>query len=83
MIADGKGNIYLTDSPDHAIQYVTPDGKVHILVKDERIIWPDSMGIGSDGYLYFSCSQMNRLPQFNNGEDKTEYPYRVYKVKLP
>jgi sugar lactone lactonase YvrE len=83
MIADTKGNIYLSDSPDHAIQYVTPNGKVHVLVKDSRIIWPDSMGIGSDGYLYFSCSQMNRLPKYNNGKDMVEYPYRVFKVKLP
>jgi len=83
MKADRNGNIYLSDSPGHAIQYVTPDGKVHILVKDRRIIWPDSFGIGNDGYLYFSCSQVNRMPQFNNGEDKTSYPYRVFKVKLP
>jgi sugar lactone lactonase YvrE len=83
MIADKKGNIYLSDSPDHAIQYVTPDGKVHMLVKDERIIWPDSFGIGNDGYLYFSCSQMNRLPKYNNGKDMVEYPFRVFKVKMP
>lgn len=83
MIADNKGNIYLSDSPERAIQYVTTDGKVHFLVKDERLIWPDSFGISSDGYLYLSASQMNRLPQYNNGEDKVAYPFRVYKVKLP
>jgi sugar lactone lactonase YvrE len=83
MTADAKGNIFLSDSPNHAITYVSPDGKLHQLVKDSRIIWPDSMGVSPDGYLYFSCSQMNRLPKFNHGEDKTEYPYRVYKVKLP
>lgn len=83
MIADNQGNIYLSDSPDHAIQYVTPDGKVHDLVKDERLIWPDSFGIGSDGYLYLSSSQMHRLPKYNQGQDKVEYPFRVYKVKLP
>jgi sugar lactone lactonase YvrE len=83
MIADSKGNIYLSDSPDHAIQYVTPDRQVHFLVKDKRLSWPDSFGIGTDGYLYLSSSQMNRLPKFNNGQDKVEYPFRVYKVKLP
>ena len=83
MTSDTKGNIFLSDSPNHAITYISPDGKLHQLVKDHRIIWPDSMGISPDGYLYFSCSQMNRLPKFNNGQDKTEYPYRVYKVKLP
>jgi sugar lactone lactonase YvrE len=83
MIADNKGNVYLSDSPDHAIQYVTPDRKAHFLVKDERLSWPDSFGIGNDGYLYLSSSQMNRLPKFNNGQDKVDYPFRVYKVKLP
>lgn len=83
MIADRYGNIYLSDSPDHAIKYWSPDGKLHTLVTDSRIIWPDSFGIGSDGYLYFSCSQINRGPGFNHGVDKTEYPYRVYKVRLP
>jgi sugar lactone lactonase YvrE len=83
MIADKKGNIYLSDSPDHAIQYVSPDGKVHMLVQDDRIIWPDSFGIGNDGYLYFSCSQMNRLPKYNNGKDMVAYPYRVFKVRMP
>lgn len=83
MIADNKGNIYLSDSPNHAVQYVGIDGKLKTLVQDSRLIWPDSFGIGSDGYLYLSASQMNRLPKYNNGESKVELPYRVYKVKLP
>lgn len=83
MIADVHGNIYLSVSPDHAIKYLSKDGKLHTLVKDPRIIWPDSFGIGSDGYLYFSCSQINRLPAFNGGKNRVDYPYRVYKVALP
>jgi len=83
MIADGKGNIYLSNSPDKSIQYVTPDGKLHTLVQDDRLIWPDSFGIGSDDYLYVSASQMHRLPKYNGGEDEVSYPFAVYKVKLP
>lgn len=83
MIADANGNIYLSVSPDHAIKYWSKEGQLHTLVKDPRIIWPDSFGIGSDGYLYFSCSQINRLPAFNGGKDLTAYPYKVYKVALP
>lgn len=83
MTADTKGNIFISDSQAQAIRYVSPDGQVHTLVRDARISWPDSMGISPDGYLYFSCSQLNRGPQYNNGEDQTDYPYRVYKVKLP
>ncbi|WP_035606380.1 L-dopachrome tautomerase-related protein [Haloferula sp. BvORR071] len=83
MVADAKGNIYITDSANQSLKYVTPDGKVETLVKDERLVWPDSLGIGSDGYLYLTCAQINRRPNYNNGEDKTDYPYRAYRVKLP
>ncbi|NCD67761.1 gluconolactonase [Mucilaginibacter sp. R11] len=83
MTADSKGNIFLSDSPNNSITYVDSKGKLNTLVKDPRISWPDSMGISPDGYLYFSCSQMNRLPKFHQGVDKTDYPYRIYKVKLP
>ena len=80
--ADAKGNIYFGNSPEHAIKYISPDGKLHTLVTDDRIIWPDSFGIGADGYLYFSCAQMHRLPKYNNGENRVEYPFRVFRVKL-
>lgn len=83
MIADANGIIYQTSSPDYSIKYVSPDRKVHTLVQDDRLSWPDSFGIGSDVYLYFSCSQMNRLPKYNDGVDKTAFPYRIYRVKLP
>lgn len=83
MIADKKGNIFLSSSPDYSIKYVSPDGKLHTLVTDKRLSWPDSFGIGDDGYLYLSCSQLNRQEKYNNGKDRTDYPYRIYKVKLP
>ncbi|UII25960.1 major royal jelly family protein [Fulvivirga maritima] len=83
LVADAKGNIFLTTSINYTITYLSPDGQLHTLVQDSRLIWPDSLGTGSDGYLYFTCAQLQRLPQWNNGGDKTEYPYTMYKVKLP
>ena len=83
LIADKKGNIYLSSSTDYSIKYITPEGDIHTLVQDSRLLWPDSFGIGSDGYLYFSCAQLQRDPTWNDGEDKVVYPYQIYKVKLP
>lgn len=83
LIADKKGNIYLTTSEGYSISYLTPDGQLKVLVKDRNLLWPDSMGIGGDGYLYISCSQLQLLPFWNNGRDRTEYPYKAYRVKLP
>lgn len=83
LLADINGNIYLTSSIDYSIKYLSPDGKLHTLVRDHRILWPDSMGIGEDGYLYFSCAQLFKDPQWNKRIDKVELPYYVFKVKLP
>lgn len=83
MIADGKGNVYTTDSPNKALRYVTPGGRFETLVRDKRLSWPDTYSIGSDGYLYLTCSQINRTKKYNKGEDKVEYPFRLYKIKLP
>ncbi len=83
MIADAKGNIYSSDSPNKAIRYVTADGKFKTLVKDKRLSWPDTFSVGNDGYLYVTCSQINRTKKYNEGQDKVEYPFRLYKVKLP
>src|SRR5690625_3226463 len=83
MVADPKHNIYLTSSIDYSIKYIDPKGVLHTLVQDRRLLWPDSLGIGSDGYLYFTCAQINREANWNSGENKVEYPYQVYRVKLP
>lgn len=83
LLADSQGNIYLTTSMDYSIKYLSSDGEIHTLTQDPRLLWPDSLGIGGDGYLYFSCAQLSRDPQWNNGISKVELPYRVFKVKLP
>jgi sugar lactone lactonase YvrE len=83
MIADKTGNVYLTDSPDKSIRYFTPDGKLKTLVQDDRLLWPDSFGIGTDGYLYVTAAQIQRTKRYNNEADKVDYPFRLYRVKLP
>ncbi|WP_400261247.1 L-dopachrome tautomerase-related protein [Sphingobacterium sp. SG20118] len=83
LIADAHGNIYLTTSLDYSIKYLSPDGKLHTLVQDPRLLWPDSLGIGTDGYLYFSCAQLFKDPKWNNGVNRVQLPYSIFKVKLP
>lgn len=83
MVADAIGNIYFASSEDFKITYITADGVLSTLLEDPQLIWPDSFGIGADGYLYFTCAQLQRLPQWNDGDDKTDYPYRAFKVRLP
>lgn len=83
MIFDNKGNLYIGDLQDNAIKRITPDHKMQTLIRDERLIWPGSYSISKDGYLYISCSQIQKQPEYNNGVNKRTSPYTVYKLKLP
>ena len=82
MIADAAGNVYLTDSPNHAVRRVTPAGRLETVVKDGRLLWPDSFGLGPDNYLYLTAAQIERTPKWNNGQDRVQYPFRLYRMKL-
>lgn len=82
LLADKKGNIYLTTSMDYSVKYLTPEGKLFKLVQDPKLLWPDSLGIGGDGFLYFSCAQLFNDPQWNNGKNRVKLPYYIFKVNL-
>jgi sugar lactone lactonase YvrE len=83
MLADAAGNVYLSDSPNYAIRRVTPGGRFETLVHDPRLSWPDTFALGPDGYLYLTATQINRAPKWNGGESKVDYPFRLYRLKLP
>ncbi|SDM16850.1 L-dopachrome tautomerase-related protein [Siphonobacter aquaeclarae] len=84
MFADADGNIYMGDSEKKTLyRWVASAGQTEVLVQDERILWPDSFAISPDGYLYVTAAQLQRAPRYNGGEDRTDYPFRLYRVKLP
>ena len=83
MVADAKGNVFLTDSPSKAIRYLTPDRQLKTLAQDGRLLWPDSFAVSPDGYLYLTAAQIHRTKRYNNGQDKVDYPFRLYRMKLP
>jgi sugar lactone lactonase YvrE len=81
MIFDQDGNLYMGDLQEYAIVKLDKDLKKTVLVKDPKLIWPDSYSI-ADGYLYLTCSQINMQPDYNNGVNKRTTPYMVYRIKL-
>jgi sugar lactone lactonase YvrE len=83
MIFDKKGSLYMGDMRTNSIIRITPELKMQTLLVDDRLIWPDSYSISPDGYLYISCSQIQKQPDYNNGENKRTSPYAIYKLKLP
>lgn len=81
LVADKKGNIFLSSIEDNSIKYYSPSGKIMTLIKDERIAWPDSFSIHDD-YLYFTTSRIHEMPWFNGGESVRKEPYKVYRIDL-
>jgi sugar lactone lactonase YvrE len=46
------------------------------------MLWPDTMSIGPDGYLYFTANQLHRQAAFNGGKDAREKPYSLLRVRI-
>lgn len=83
MEMDSDGNLYMGDIENGRIVKITPDRKMTTLVEDkEKLSWPDSYSISKDGYLYVSCSQIENMPWFNKDQNRTKYPYRVFRIKI-
>lgn len=83
MIFDSNGNLYIGDYQNYKMLRITPlHDKEELVTDDELLIWPDSYSI-QDDYLYISCSQINKQPDYNEGENKRTSPYTVYRMKLP
>ncbi len=81
MMFDSTGNLYMGDLQKYEIVKLDSSLKKTVLVKDSSLIWPDTYSI-ADGYLYFTCSQINKQPDYNNGINKRTTPYKVFRIKL-
>jgi len=82
MEFDKKGNLYLGDLEHHRIMRIDSSLHMSSILQDVRLIWPDSYQVSEDNYLYISCSQINKQPDFNGGVNKRTTPYAIYKLKL-
>ncbi|SCB76756.1 Major royal jelly protein [Chitinophaga costaii] len=82
LAEDEKGNIYFGAFEQQAILQRTPDGQYHLLAYDkDNFVWPDGLAY-RNGYVYVTLGQWNRLPSFNEGEDKRKPPFLVIRIKV-
>jgi sugar lactone lactonase YvrE len=79
---DSQNRLYSTDYEHHAIHRRSADGRMETIVDDPRLIWPDTLSLASDGYLYFIVNQLDRMPKFHGGKDLRTKPYALCRVKV-
>ncbi|MBT2767646.1 gluconolaconase [Stenotrophomonas sp. ISL-67] len=80
--ADADGAVYAGDYEHNSIRRRLADGSWQTLVHDPRVLWPDTLSIGPDGYLYFIANQLQRQAGFHDGMDLREKPYSLLRVRI-
>lgn len=79
---DDKGRLYLTAFEHNAIMRRLSSGIFETVAEDPRLLWPDSLAIGPDGYLYVTFSQLNRQAKFSRGQDLRARPFLIFRTKI-
>lgn len=82
LASDAAGNVYAGDYESGSLRVIPPDGGIWTLAHDPRILWPDTLSIGPDRYLYFTANQLNRQPEYHCGKDLRRKPYSLFRIKI-
>ena len=79
---DDRGRLYITSGEHNAILRRDPDGTLETLVHDPRLLWPDTMSVATDGYLYVTANQLYRQSKYQGGHDVRRYPYTLFRTPI-
>ncbi|MEA2721581.1 MAG: hypothetical protein QOJ39_3445 [Candidatus Eremiobacteraeota bacterium] len=81
---DREGRVYFTDVTHGTLQrFIPAENRYETLLHGERLmIWPDAVKLGPDRIVYITDSQVNRMPNFQNGQDLRTPPYRLYRAAM-
>jgi len=80
--SDANNRLYVTSYDHGAILRRSSDDSYETLAFHPTILWPDTLCLALDGFLYFTVNQLHRQPQFHAGKDLREKPYILYRIKV-
>jgi len=80
--SDAAGHIYTTNYEHNAVLRRRPEGIWETVVHDPRLLWPDTMSVATDGYLYVTANQLHRQARYHGGEDLRQKPYSLFRVRI-
>ncbi|RQU68090.1 gluconolaconase [Burkholderia cenocepacia] len=82
LASDASGNVYAGDYEHNSIRKLELGGEWQTILHDPRVLWPDTLSVGPDGYLYFTANQLHRQPVFHGGKDERQKPYALFRVRI-
>ncbi|ELY5813915.1 gluconolaconase [Cronobacter turicensis] len=80
--SDATGAVYAGDYERNAIRKLPAGGQWTTIAHGPEILWPDTLSVGPNGYLYFTVNQLNRQPGFHGGNDLRQKPYALLRVRI-
>lgn len=81
ITVDNAGNVYITDVTGMGIGVTKPDGSYQLLFSDDSLVWPDSLSVGPDNYIYAVINQLSRSAPLNAGQDISKPPFHIIRFK--
>lgn len=80
--SDATGRIYATSYERNAILRRDLDRQRATVAHAPRMLWPDTMSIATDGYLYFTANPLQRLKKYQGGQERRQKPYTLFRVRI-
>jgi sugar lactone lactonase YvrE len=80
--SDAAGCLYATDYEHNAILRRRPAGDWETVVHDPRLLWPDTLSVAADGYLYVTANQLHRQARYHGGQDLRRKPYTLFRTRI-
>ena len=81
--SDARGYIYSTNYEHNAILRRQDNGDIwETVVHDPRLLWPDTLSVAVDGYLYVTANQLHRQARYQKGKDLRRKPYTLFRIKI-
>jgi len=80
--SDTQNRVYCTQPETDSISRRLPNGLFETLVQSSRLLWPDTMSLAGNGYLYVTSNQLQRMKGFNYGKDLRQKPYSLFRIKV-
>jgi sugar lactone lactonase YvrE len=79
--SDAEGNIYSTNYEHNAILR-RKNKEWETIVHDPRLLWPDTLSLATNGYLYVTANQLHRQARYHNEQDLRRKPYVLFRIQV-
>jgi sugar lactone lactonase YvrE len=81
--SDATGYIYSTNYEHNSILRRHPDNRQwETVVHDPRLLWPDTLSVALNGYLYVTANQLHRQARYQKGKDLRRKPYTLFRIHI-